>query len=608
MAIKIQGDNMQYGDTAIATLSTDALTLQSGTSLNAQKLTASNGMEVTNHMTAENGIVNVSGQLTASHGMRIFDGLTLAALNNNPADLMFTNAGSMECYGSAAFTAATFSVSADFAAGTVVTAAGKVTASNGMEITNHMVANNGVVTVSGQLTASNGLAVSGDVSFEDASFSGDVTLGNAATDVTTITGQLTASNGIKIVGDSQIGVNGLTDNTLTVYSPSNFMQRAYFNDQLTASNGLLVNSGGEFTVASTVETTLNGPVDLNGTLTASNGIYLASTGELLSSAPVDFRNDITLGYYAGNTITVPGRFGSDLIPSVFSTYDLGTSDDQWAEAHVDHGHIDDITSTGTSNLFTVNVTGKLTASNGLAVSGDVSFEDATFSGDVSLGDGRTDTITVNGIATFTEQLTASNGIAVDGDATFAQRTTFSGVTTVNAHLTASAGIRSNGSSWFGEEVEVVGDLQVNSNVTLGNASSDVATITGQLTASNGARIAGNVVLGSDDSIKAGSYITYSDATLKENIEVISNPIDKVMSMRGVTYNFKTNSENSEVGFLAQEMKQAVPEVVYGNGDGNLGIDYAKLTSVLVEAIKTQQTQIQEQQSQIDELKESLLKK
>ena len=32
MAIKIQGDNMQYGDTAIATLSTDALTLQSGTS------------------------------------------------------------------------------------------------------------------------------------------------------------------------------------------------------------------------------------------------------------------------------------------------------------------------------------------------------------------------------------------------------------------------------------------------------------------------------------------------------------------------------------------------------------------------------------------------
>ena len=41
------------------------------------------------------------------------------------------------------------------------------------------------------------------------------------------------------------------------------------------------------------------------------------------------------------------------------------------------------------------------------------------------------------------------------------------------------------------------------------------------------------------------------------------------------------------------MKQTVPEVVYGNGDGNLGIDYAKITSVLVEAVKAQQAQIEE---------------
>ena len=39
------------------------------------------------------------------------------------------------------------------------------------------------------------------------------------------------------------------------------------------------------------------------------------------------------------------------------------------------------------------------------------------------------------------------------------------------------------------------------------------------------------------------------------------------------------------------MKKTVPEVVHGEGDGNLGIDYAKLTSVLVEAVKAQQVQI-----------------
>jgi hypothetical protein len=77
---------------------------------------------------------------------------------------------------------------------------------------------------------------------------------------------------------------------------------------------------------------------------------------------------------------------------------------------------------------------------------------------------------------------------------------------------------------------------------------------------------------------------------------MDDALDKVMSMRGVTYNFKSREDIQEVGFLAQEMRQSVPEVVYGNGDGNLGIDYAKLTSVLVEAVK-----------QIEELKE-LLKK
>jgi hypothetical protein len=483
--------------------------------------------------------------------------------------------------------------------------------------------------VTGQLTASNGLAVSGDASFEDATFSGDVTLGNAAGDVTTVAGQLTASMGL-IIGASEHTYYASTK--LLCVAPAEFNNTATFLNDV-----ILGNDSADVTT-------------VTGELTASNG--LAVSGDA-SFEDATFSGDVTLGDAAGDTITVTGRFGSDLIPSVFSTYDLGTSDDQWAEAHVDHGHIDDITSTGTSNLFTVNVTGKLTASNGLAVSGDASFEDATFSGgatfsgDVTLGNGREDTITIGGNATFSQQLTASNGIAVEGDATFTQRATFSGVTTVNAHLTASGGIRSNGSSWFGSEVEIAGDLQANGDVTLGDGATDVINVTGQLTASNGARIAGNVqitgdltttgdvtlgngtadvttisgqltasngaeisgdvILGSDDSIKAGSYITYSDATLKENIEVISNPIDKVMSMRGVTYNFKNSSNNPEVGFLAQEMRQSVPEVVYGNGDGNLGIDYAKLTSVLVEAIKTQQVQIQEQQSQIDELKESLLK-
>jgi len=422
MAIKIQGDNMQYGDTAIATLSTDALTLQSGTSLNAQKLTASNGMEITNHMTAQNGAVNVSVQLTASNGLRVGSGGDLKVLGPSSFTGLLTVYGDMAIgqngHSDEIAIYSTFNndlvPTTNHASdlGTFAKQWGEAHVTHGYidDITATGTSNLATVNVTGKLTASNGLAVTGDVSFDDANFSGDVTLGSAATDVTTVTGQLTASSGIKTNGSAW------------------FMSQTWIGSPFMSS---------------------------------------------------EHANQHKLSVYAA--------INTDLIPSADSSKDLGSLSRQWAEAHVDHGHIDDITSTGTSNLATVNVTGQLTASNGASITGDV-------------------------------------------------------------------------------------------------------------------------LLGENDSIKAGVYITYSDATLKENIEVISNPIDKVMSMRGVTYNFKSNSDNPEVGFLAQEMKQAVPEVVYGNGDGNLGIDYAKLTSVLVEAIKTQQTQIQEQQSQIDELKDTLLKK
>jgi len=104
---------------------------------------------------------------------------------------------------------------------------------------------------------------------------------------------------------------------------------------------------------------------------------------------------------------------------------------------------------------------------------------------------------------------------------------------------------------------------------------------------------GDFTLEEGHSVKAGSFVTYSDATLKTNIANMDGALEKVMSMRGVTYEMKHTAGSAEVGFLAQEMAQTVPEVVYGNGDGNLGIDYAKLTSVLVEAIKSQQEQIEE---------------
>lgn len=87
-------------------------------------------------------------------------------------------------------------------------------------------------------------------------------------------------------------------------------------------------------------------------------------------------------------------------------------------------------------------------------------------------------------------------------------------------------------------------------------------------------------------ITAHSYVTYSDETLKTNINPLDNALDTVKSLRGVSYEWK-NDGKSDIGFIAQEVNEVVPQVVRANrGEGNhYGLDYARLTAVLVEAVK-----------------------
>jgi hypothetical protein len=97
-------------------------------------------------------------------------------------------------------------------------------------------------------------------------------------------------------------------------------------------------------------------------------------------------------------------------------------------------------------------------------------------------------------------------------------------------------------------------------------------------------------------VKAHSLVTYSDETLKNNIITLTSPIDKVKSLRGVSYDWKSDG-SSDIGFIAQEVLSVVPEVVYGSPEaGGYGLDYGSMTALLVEAIKAQQIEIDELKS------------
>lgn len=146
-------------------------------------------------------------------------------------------------------------------------------------------------------------------------------------------------------------------------------------------------------------------------------------------------------------------------------------------------------------------------------------------------------------------------------------------------------------------------LDTDDDVTFGSVRVDDATAstsktTGALIVDGGAGIAGALNVGGDVVAYASS-----DERLKDNIELISNPIEKVQSLKGVTWNWNDNADELQqslpnVGVIAQDVEKVLPELVTDRDNGYKGVDYAKLTGLLIEAIK-------EQQKEIDSLKEKL---
>ena len=79
----------------------------------------------------------------------------------------------------------------------------------------------------------------------------------------------------------------------------------------------------------------------------------------------------------------------------------------------------------------------------------------------------------------------------------------------------------------------------------------------------------------------------SDQRLKDNITPIDDPLTKVLSISGNTFNWneKSNKSGHDVGVIAQEVLEVLPEAVTTRDNGYLAVDYHKVVPLLVEAIK-----------------------
>ena len=132
-----------------------------------------------------------------------------------------------------------------------------------------------------------------------------------------------------------------------------------------------------------------------------------------------------------------------------------------------------------------------------------------------------------------------------------------------------------------------GLLKVNS-VAVQSTTPSTSTSSGALVVPGGVGIGGQMT--------AVSIVETSSITLKENIQPIQNGLESILKLKGVTYDRLDNNEH-ESGLIAEWTEEVLPELVTRDSENNVvGIKYTKLTSYLIEAIKTLKKEIDELKS------------
>jgi len=93
--------------------------------------------------------------------------------------------------------------------------------------------------------------------------------------------------------------------------------------------------------------------------------------------------------------------------------------------------------------------------------------------------------------------------------------------------------------------------------------------------------------------------TYSSRRWKTNVRPLQGALAKVERLRAVSYDLTTSGKH-EIGVIAEEVGEVVPEVVSyeSNGRDARGVDYSRLTALLIEATKEQQVLIRRQDERI----------
>ena len=93
-------------------------------------------------------------------------------------------------------------------------------------------------------------------------------------------------------------------------------------------------------------------------------------------------------------------------------------------------------------------------------------------------------------------------------------------------------------------------------------------------------------------VKANAFVSYSSMRYKKDVEPLQSAVDTINKLQGVSYSW-IDTGKKDFGFIAEEVGKVIPEIVEWSADPQYAntMDYTRIISFLVEAVKEQQKKI-----------------
>ena len=202
----------------------------------------------------------------------------------------------------------------------------------------------------------------------------------------------------------------------------------------------------------------------------------------------------------------------------------------------------------------------------------------TFNNNVRIKDNTSITGKLRILDTSQSTSTSTGALVVDGGVGIAKNLYVGGDINIDGNISVD-GLVSLGGSFRNIQIGVSGDNTIDTstgNLNLCAPSGSVVSICTNTTISGTLQVTDDIT----------AFWT-SDERLKDNISPITDSLTKVVSISGNTFdwNEKSNKSGHDVGLIAQEIEQVLPEAVVTRDNGYLAVDYHKVVPLLVEAIK-----------------------